>query len=414
MMTKVICIGTGACYLAQRCFVERLQGKVGFVFMDGESALMEQAVQDIMAQVSAQSGRVVLLATLGGNTGSVYVLKMADALERLGAEWLALVITPFGWEGNGRVGKAMETVRKLERYHRPVFIFCNERLMRRSREEQETLESFFQKQENRMLALLVEITQPFSKPRPDTDPELWGWMDGNELFSLYSRFFQEKESAQAGKPASESKGAQHPIESTLQMVYDIGMRHYVTHHYEEAFKWLNFAAEEGAMDAELLVARMYEEGLGTNADMNKALEWYAKAAERGNAEAQFNMGYDCEQRGQYEEAMKWYRKAAKQGNVDALCNLGEMYEYGRGVFMCKKEAFRYYKRAATAGVAFAQYKVGYMYEEGTGVFQDLKQAFLWYSKADERHYSEAKEKLEAMFRRGLLTLSRKKRFKWKD
>ena len=74
----------------------------------------------------------------------------------------------------------------------------------------------------------------------------------------------------------------------------------------------------------------------------------------------------------------------------------------------------YYKRAATAGVAFAQYKGGYMYEEGTGVFQDIKQAYLWYSKADERHYPEAKKKLEAMYERGLLTLSRKKRFKWKE
>lgn len=413
MMNKVICIGTGACHLAQRSFVERLQGKVGFLFMDGEPTLMEQAMQNIMAQVSNQGDRVILLVTLGGNIGSVYALKMADALERLGKEWFALVITPFGWEGNGRVEKAMETVRSLERYHRPVFIFCNERLMQRDRKGQETLESVFQKQEDRMLALLMEMTQPFSRSRSDIGSESWGYMDSRELFLLYSRFFQEKESAQDEKNVSEDKRARHPIESTLQMVYNIGIRHYVTHHYEEAFKWLNFAAEEGLIDAELLLARMYEEGQGTDADMNKALEWYAKAAERGNAEAQFNMGYDCEQRGLSEEAVEWYRKAAKQGNVDALCNLGEMYEYGRGVFMCKKEAFRLYKRAATAGVAFAQYKVGYMYEEGTGVFQDLKQAFLWYSKADERHYPEVKKRLEAMFERGLLTLSRKKRFKWK-
>ena len=333
MTNKVICIGTGAYCLAQRSFVERLQGEDDFLFMDGESALMEQVMQDVMAQVSAQSDRVVLLATLGGNAGSVYVLKMADALERLGAEWFALVITPFGWEGNGRVGKAMETVRKLERYHRPVFIFCNEGLMRRNTEGQETLESVFQKQEDRMLALLMEITQSFLRPKPDMGSKSWGYMDSSELFLLYSRFFQEKESTQVEENVSEGKRAQHPIESTLQMVYDIGMRHYVTHHYEEAFKWLNFAAEEGYMDAELLVARMYEEGQGTDADMNKALEWYAKAAERGNAEAQFNMGYDCEQRGQSEEAVEWYWKAAKQGNVDALCNLGEMYEYGRGVFM---------------------------------------------------------------------------------
>lgn len=33
----------------------------------------------------------------------------------------------------------------------------------------------------------------------------------------------------------------------------------------------------------------------------------------------------------YAQAMKWYRKAAEEGNAYAQYKLGEMYNFGRGV-----------------------------------------------------------------------------------
>ena len=65
------------------------------------------------------------------------------------------------------------------------------------------------------------------------------------------------------------------------------------------------------------------------------MKWYRKAAEQGNAAAQYNLGY-CYQYGQgveqnYQEAVKWYRKAAEQGNAAAQCNLGICYYKGQGV-----------------------------------------------------------------------------------
>ena len=52
-----------------------------------------------------------------------------------------------------------------------------------------------------------------------------------------------------------------------------------------------------------------------------ALEWYLKAAEQGNAKAQYSLGY-CYYWGKgveedKKEALKWYRKAADQGHSDA-------------------------------------------------------------------------------------------------
>ena len=65
------------------------------------------------------------------------------------------------------------------------------------------------------------------------------------------------------------------------------------------------------------------------------VERYRKAAEQGDAEAQFKLGVRYIN-GQgvdqsYTEAVKWFRKAAEQGDADAQYNLGLGYEYGQGV-----------------------------------------------------------------------------------
>jgi TPR repeat protein len=84
--------------------------------------------------------------------------------------------------------------------------------------------------------------------------------------------------------------------------------------------------------------------LGRNCQ--EALKWYRKAAEQGNAEAQYQLGYKYaeDQRsciGSLEgrdyvprddvEAIKWYRKAAEQGCASAYRNLASCYSTGRGV-----------------------------------------------------------------------------------
>ncbi|MGA2086912.1 MAG: tetratricopeptide repeat protein [Terracidiphilus sp.] len=60
-----------------------------------------------------------------------------------------------------------------------------------------------------------------------------------------------------------------------------------------------------------------------------------KAAEQGDANAQFNLGasYDLGQGvpQDFAQAAFWYRKAAEQGNPNAQINLGAMYDYGQGV-----------------------------------------------------------------------------------
>ena len=65
----------------------------------------------------------------------------------------------------------------------------------------------------------------------------------------------------------------------------------------------------------------YEKGVGCEKDENLAFYWYKKAAEQGNAIAQYNLGL-CYKKGEgveknIDEAIKWFSKCAEQGDEDA-------------------------------------------------------------------------------------------------
>ncbi|MDB4723205.1 sel1 repeat family protein [Akkermansiaceae bacterium] len=61
-----------------------------------------------------------------------------------------------------------------------------------------------------------------------------------------------------------------------------------------------------------------------------------------------------------EEAVKWYRKAADQGNATAQYNLGLSYDYGEGVEKDAEEAVKWYRKAADQGIAAAQKNLGWV------------------------------------------------------
>ena len=110
---------------------------------------------------------------------------------------------------------------------------------------------------------------------------------------------------------------------------------YLAGNYETAFKEYLPLAEKGNALAQYNLGFMYGEGLGVTQDYAEALKWYHKAVAQGFAGAQTNLGFMYgEGLGVTQddtEALKWYRKAAEQDNAEALNNLGLMYAKGEGV-----------------------------------------------------------------------------------
>ena len=134
----------------------------------------------------------------------------------------------------------------------------------------------------------------------------------------------------------------------------------------------------------LLICLMLFTGSAHTAELGY-VDSLKKAAEQGDAEAQFFLGhlYD-DGDGVPEddaEAVRWYRKAAEQGNALAQYQLGVMYYRGGGVPQDYAEAVSWFRQGAEQGDAFAQQMLGLMYARGKGVPEDDIQAYAWISIA---------------------------------
>lgn len=73
-------------------------------------------------------------------------------------------------------------------------------------------------------------------------------------------------------------------------------------------------AQSGNLLAQTNLGYMYEKGIGVACDNKQALAWYTKAADQGNAEAQFKLGMiSYKEDKDYVTAIKYFQKAAEYG-----------------------------------------------------------------------------------------------------
>ena len=155
--------------------------------------------------------------------------------------------------------------------------------------------------------------------------------------------------------------------------------------FKEMFNFYNGIHNRDVKGKQAEAASDYHNGEGVPKDEAEAAKWYRKAAEKGLASAQHNLGL-CYDNGEgvpkdEAEAAKWYRKAAEQGYAEAQCDLGLCYHKGEGVPKDKRESVIWYWKAAEQGLAEAQYNLGYAYANGAGVTKDYLEAYAWYNLA---------------------------------
>jgi hypothetical protein len=157
--------------------------------------------------------------------------------------------------------------------------------------------------------------------------------------------------------------------------------------------WFRKAAEKGNPQAQLNLGIHDEQGDGVEQDYAAALGWYRKAAEQGYAAAQLAVG-NMYYRGRgvaqdKKEAIAWFQRAADQGNASAQHNLASAYYFGDGIEINYPEAFKLYQRAAAQGYGDSQFNLGVMYEKGQGVPKDEMRAYYWWLLASAREVPDA-------------------------
>jgi TPR repeat protein len=107
--------------------------------------------------------------------------------------------------------------------------------------------------------------------------------------------------------------------------------------------------------------------------------WAEAAA--GDARAQRELGDWHVLKGDRVQGVRWYRKAAEQGDAEAQFSLGLSYNSGIGAPQNYTEAVRWWRKAAKQGLAKAQFNLGASYAHGEGVPQDYAEAYVWFSLA---------------------------------
>lgn len=157
------------------------------------------------------------------------------------------------------------------------------------------------------------------------------------------------------------------------------------------------AAELGDALAQFHLGAAYFTGQGVEKNYAQAVLWFQKSANQGNAKAQAMLGVVySEDNGvpqDYKKAAEWYGKAAEQGNDIAQLFLGNLHVNGNGVPQDYKKAAKWYRKAAEQGNAAAQSNLAAMYYNGLGVSLDYDKSVEWYIKAAKQGNSEATKNL---------------------
>lgn len=115
-------------------------------------------------------------------------------------------------------------------------------------------------------------------------------------------------------------------------------------------------AEKGDVIAQDAMGVRYATGDGVRQSCFEAARWFRRAAEQGDATAQYHLAlyyYDGD-RIDYKQAASWYRKAAEQGFAHAQNKLGVMCAEGRGGSEDLGEAIKWFRCAAEQGDATAK------------------------------------------------------------
>lgn len=170
-------------------------------------------------------------------------------------------------------------------------------------------------------------------------------------------------------------GSDHKYYEFAKTLYELG-------DFKKAHNWFQKASEQKNMEALFYLGIMHKQGVGVDVNAEEAFDYLYEAAQLGHVLAEIEVSKVLFSRGEIVNAKIWLRKAAEQGNAQA------QYEYAKSIDD-RDGAVNWYEKAAEQGVTEAMMEVA-DYWNGT---EKHTLAIIWYRKAFERETPGAKEKL---------------------
>jgi len=171
--------------------------------------------------------------------------------------------------------------------------------------------------------------------------------------------------------------------------------------FSKTFPDLERTAESGDIDSQYRLATLHHRGRWREKDIDKAMYWFEKAAEKGHSDAQFYLGCIFSnddfsiQKPDYDKSLFWIKKAAEQGYARAQYILADIFighEY-EGITASPDEILSWLTKAASQGFLDAQRTLAICYDshhfdsDDEGIFplsgMDDWLALYWYEQAAE-------------------------------
>ena len=169
---------------------------------------------------------------------------------------------------------------------------------------------------------------------------------------------------------------------TLGDYYATG--HILKQDYQQSFLHYQRAAEQNHAKALWNLGAMYASGRGgAPQDFRQAAIYCQQAADLGFVAAQATLANIYAITQSHENAIPWLAKAAQQGDAEAQYNLGLMYSLGQGVTQDFEQAFYWFLKAGEQGITSAQARLGLMYATAQVVPEDYIEAHKWFLLAEQ-------------------------------
>lgn len=243
--------------------------------------------------------------------------------------------------------------------------------------------------------------EPIAEPEPPAEPqkakeEEKVEVDDEGVFSFLNfSFLKKKEKAEefAKKPEEPQEtflermtrlGEEGNVDAclTLGYMYLYG-ENGVARDEQKAFRYYSMAASQGDKIAVNNLGSLYYSGIGTEKNVNKAVEMFDKAARLGNGEAAINLAFiylTANAGASDKRIVELLQQAAETGNITAQFMMG--YAYYRGYVVPKnfRQAFELIRQAAVS-YDEAQYELAQRYINAEGTPRNYGNAVKYLTQA---------------------------------
>ena len=167
-----------------------------------------------------------------------------------------------------------------------------------------------------------------------------------------------------------------------------------------AIEMLEHLWKEGFTLAAHQLGKVYRDGLGVDADTEKAIEWFRKAAERGELCSAHALGKLLLSTDTPDDGVRWLKYAAGKAYHYSQYTLGKLYLKGEHVSQDVDKGLEYLRASAGQDNQFAQYTLGKLYLKGEFVSQDVDTALKYLSASAEQRNQFAQYTLGKLYLKG--------------